>query len=331
MTAQKTFINSFSYIRIFACLAIVFLHSLFAGGIYYADTLTDSQEIVSKVLENLQMWAVPCFLMVTGALLLNPDKELTIPKLKGYIMKIVWALLFFTFLFQIFEYFFEGDSGIFLNWIQKLFSGESWAHMWYLYLMLGLYLMMPFYKLIVNHASDRMILILVTIIVVFVSILPISECFGISTGFYIPTSIVYPVYLFLGWYLYKNPPSIKWGLALFIIPTILIILLSIWLPEEFNDLFAYKSILVIMQTCGVFVVLNKVPFKEREWIKTLDKCTFGIYLIHMIFIRMVLKWIGYDPYNSVWVLNYLVMAVLFFAVSYGITYGIRYVSKGKLL
>ena len=331
MTTQKTFINSFSYIRIFACLCIVLLHSLFAGSIYFEDTITPGQLTGSMVIENLQMWAVPCFLMITGALLLNPEKELTFEKLKGYILKMVWALLFFTFLFQLFEYFFEADTGIFLNWIQKLFSGESWAHMWYLYLMLGLYLMMPFYKLIVNHASDKMILALVTIIVVFVSILPISECFGISTGFYIPTSIIYPVYLFLGWYLFKNPPSAAWGAVLFAVPTVLIIVLTIVLPEQFADLFAYKSILVVMQTSGIFVLLNKVPFKEREWIKTLDKCTFGIYLIHMIFIRMVLKWIGYDPYNSLWVINYLVMTVLFFVVSYGITYCIRYFSKGKLL
>lgn len=152
---QKTYIKQFPYIRIFACFAIVVLHTLFASNAYYDGLITGTEKLVTQTAENMLMWAVPCFLMITGALLLDENKNLTGKKIFKYTRRMVISLLVFTLLFQILDYSTGFRKTLFTGWLYRLFTGQSWAHMWYLYLMIGLYLMMPFYKMVADHATDR--------------------------------------------------------------------------------------------------------------------------------------------------------------------------------
>ena len=193
MTMQQSTIKSFPYIRVIACFAIVILHTLFASVVYYEKSMTDTQFLIESVFQNLLMWAVPCFLMITGALLLNPEKEVSWKKIGKYIFRVALALVFFTLLFEVIDHIFGTKGNIFTNWLYKLYTGQSWAHMWYLYLLIGLYLMVPFYKMITKNASLNQIGILILIIVFFVSVLPlVDNVTKLQTSFYIPTSIIYP-------------------------------------------------------------------------------------------------------------------------------------------
>lgn len=96
------------------------------------------------------MWAVPCFVMVTGALLLDPARNVTYTKLfRKYIPRMVIALLLFSVVFELLDTRLGGKKiGVrtFLDGIKNAVLGQSWRHMWYLYLMIALYLMMQFYR-----------------------------------------------------------------------------------------------------------------------------------------------------------------------------------------
>ena len=64
---------------------------------------------------------------------------------------------------------------------------------------------------------------------------------------------------------------------------------------------------------------------------SLDDCSFGIYLIHMIGVRAVMKWAGFDPYSNYPVLSFIGMVIAFFIGAYIITYFIRKIPKLNLL
>ena len=50
------------------------------------------------------MWAVPCFVMVTGALLLDENREVSFDKLfNKYILRVLGALVVFSMVFRIFD------------------------------------------------------------------------------------------------------------------------------------------------------------------------------------------------------------------------------------
>ncbi len=324
---RGTSIKQFPFIRIIACFGVVLLHTLFASNVYFADQMTKTDLLVTATAENLLMWTVPCFLMITGALLLNPEKELPFSKTVRYTKRMVIALLVFTLIFQIFDFLMTEDTSIFKQWLYELVTGGSWAHVWYLYLMIGLYLMMPFYKMITKSASDRQIGALIVILIGFISLLPLIKVFGIQPGFYIPTGVIYPVYLFLGYALMKKPLPKTAGWLLTVIPTVCLGLLTCWyhttgtslyIGDIEYELFGYQSIFVILQTVGIFSLLSQMKVPQSRFADTVDQCTFGIYLIHMIFIHLTMKWCGFNPYQFTYLI-FVAMSVAFFAAALLIT------------
>ncbi|MBE6041303.1 MAG: hypothetical protein E7220_02135 [Clostridiales bacterium] len=331
MTRQTSIdkhISQFSWIRVIACFAIVVLHTVNSGYVYYADNLGPGEAAASRITVALLMWAVPCFLMVTGALLLDPEKEITAKKLFGkYIRRVLLALIAFSFLFQVLSYIAGENTSIFGPWLSALLQCKGWPHMWYLYLMTGLYLMMPFYKMITERASDRMLWYLIGLIVLFTSLAPIAGIFGKESGFYIPTSVIYPAYLFVGYMLHRKNIRAHYAVILMIVSTALIIAASVYDKSasggtDLSHLTGYASPFVVMQSAALFSLMERIKTPAGELLKSMDSCTFGIYLIHMIGCRLVMKWMGFDPYGF-GPFGFAGLAVVFFLLSYVITWVLR--------
>ena len=345
---RRTDIDSFYWIRIVSCFAIVLLHSLFASNVYFEETITDGELLWSSAAENLLMWAVPCFLMVTGALLLDPERDIPASRVYGkYLKRVVLALLVFTLIFQVLGYLMEGEQTIIRGWLSDLFLGHSWAHMWYLYLMIGIYLMMPFYRMIVRSATGMLDLLLV-LIFVFTSVTSLFRAFGVEPAFYIPTTVVYPLYIFAGYRLYQKPLPAWSAAVLTVLCSAAIVALTVMRyrtgvltdvaemlsgsgdAAELDYLFDYYSPLVVLQSAGLFSLACRIPAAAGSFIKTLDSCTFGIYLIHMIGIHAVMKWAGFDPY-SYGPFAFALMALLLFGASFAVTWIIRRIPGEELL
>ncbi|MCQ2512339.1 MAG: acyltransferase family protein, partial [Lachnospiraceae bacterium] len=64
--------NRYSYIRSLACIGIVFLHMIYGAVTIYGGDAAELPRNISWIVVNNLYWAVPCFVMVTGALLLDP-------------------------------------------------------------------------------------------------------------------------------------------------------------------------------------------------------------------------------------------------------------------
>lgn len=328
--------------RIIACFGIVVLHTLFSSKVYF-NNLTENNYMLIDIFQNLLMWAVPFFLMITGALLLNPEKELGKERLIKYLLRVGIALIVFTLIYQLLDSIYEPGSFDFVEvlkqWGYKLLTGRSWAPTWYLYLMIGLYLMIPFYKMITKHASMKWIAALIVVLIVFVSIIPLIKIKGEPLGFYIPTSIIYPCYLFLGYYIFNNKIP-KWIYALlFVVGTAVIIFTTFTKFMELSNFkddlsIGYENIFVIMQAVGLFGLLKDIKLKVGKVAEYFDKATFGIYLIHIILIKMILKWLGFNPYEvsaNWWIFIVLGIDLAIFVLSFGVTTFIRIISKDKLL
>lgn len=305
-------INSFSYIRAVSCIAIIVLHTSYAAIVVYGGELGKFSYIASRVAEYGMMWAVPCFVMVTGALLLDVDRKIPLKKLfQKYIVRIFAALAIFTLILRIVDMFLDGEpfgGYIFIEGFSEMFTGTSWAYLWYLYLLLGLYFLMPFYKKIVQYSTDTELKYLLGIYVIFLSALPILQIWNINCGFYIHVSTIYPFFLFCGYVIYKEIWQIKlWCAVLMTVAAtgaMTIITIVRWSRniQGLDVLLGYSSIFVIMQAVGIFTVIIKIKVSGLAWLKKLlmkiDECSFGIYLIHMIFIKVLLNYVGFNPYKT---------------------------------
>ena len=364
----KKTIYYLSYVRAVACIAIVILHTVDAAVLLYGDKVSAEVRTASLSVVYCMMWAVPCFVMVTGALLLNKNRTVTLKDVFcKYILRILIALVFFSLLFALFESLMDKDgsgAGFLVTGLRNVVTGSGWAHMWYLYLLIGLYLLLVFYRAVANHISTKEYKYLLLIYFIFLSILPLFGMMQTKVGFYIHVSTIYPFYLFAGYALAEKKLSIPTPIGIILLLFGAGGLVGSALLEQANtemvaagNLLTYSSAFVVALSLAVFSLIKKLGERKQpeaevsaaassetadakaaahseaagKPVKTpglfgrlllaLDGCSFGIYLIHMIFVRLVLRYLRINPFrSSVAFLVFAGLVILNLLLSWGITW-----------
>lgn len=72
----------------------------------------------------------------------------------------VTVLLTFGFAFAWLEIIFDQESFRLFQIpkaLLRVLTGDTWAHMWYIYCLIGIYVLLPMYKIIAEKASDEQI------------------------------------------------------------------------------------------------------------------------------------------------------------------------------
>lgn len=103
--------------------------------------------------------AVPIFLMVTGALMLDPERELSLKKLWiRNIPRLLAALLFWAFAYQLYRLVFVShfltSEGI-IQAVKDTLLFHHEEHLYYLHIALLVYALLPALRLIAAHADRR--------------------------------------------------------------------------------------------------------------------------------------------------------------------------------
>lgn len=331
MNGAKQIIG-YRYLRALACIAVIIMHTVNSAEILYRDSLGVTQIGCSLAVVYIMMWAVPCFLMVTGALLLNPKREMSLKKIGGkYLFRVGVALVLCVVCFRLFDALMNGEAfsvAIFGEMLNKLVTGTSWAHLWYLYLLIGIYLLLPFYRMIAAHCKPAVMKYLLIVLFVFLSLLPLLKMFGWEPAFTLHLESIFPLYVFLGYAVSRDIFRLKktWAWLVLIIGTALTVLftaLRYGVEIEALDglLTSYGSFCVLLQSWGIFsLCLTAKGSGNRIWQKILlfiDENCFGIYLLHMVWIRLVLRYWAINPYEiGIWffpvfiILNLAVTALI---------------------
>lgn len=318
---KKKNIN-FEYIRALSVLAVITIHTVYSALLQFGEGQTIGDRILYRCIMNVMWWAVPCFLMMTGSLLLDINREISMKKLYGkYILRMLVVLFTFGWAFSWLELFFESREISYNQILQALYNviiGKTWAHMWYIYCLLGLYVLLPLYKLIAEYASDAQMKYILAILFLFESLFRLSKLFGIELGFYCHINTIYPFWLFMGvaWNRGFFRRNLRFNEVLVMISSGLLVFASI-LVEVFdislNSLFGYDSVLVVVQAIGLFSMFNSMKIKGKlgRVLSEIGEKSFGIYLIHMFFINLAYKLFQINPFR----IDYAMGAVLLIGIN----------------
>lgn len=126
-------------IRVFACLMVILLHS--ASGHIFIDAI---DKYYYTFINGVTRPCVPLFFMITGALIL-PSELSMFEFYKKRIPRIAYPLLFWAAIYAFF-YFVISDQSISDFFRKNPFSfpfhGEG--ILWYLYMLIGIYFIIPF-------------------------------------------------------------------------------------------------------------------------------------------------------------------------------------------
>ena len=137
-------------LRVLATCAVVLMHVLTgATDVTDASGMPEYRGLLLSVMD-LVTWCVPVFLLISGYLFLHPERELTYPvMMKKYCRRIALAILLFGVPYACLELVVTERTfriGMIPEAVMMTLRGNTWSHMWYLYLILFLYLITPLLK-----------------------------------------------------------------------------------------------------------------------------------------------------------------------------------------
>ena len=82
---------------------------------------------------------------------------------------------------------------------------------------------------------------------------------------------------------------------------------------------------------GIFLFIYQANFKRNKIILEISKYSWGIYLIHPLFINITLKVLKIDLLSGMLYLNLFIFAVIIFAISFLTTYILRKITMIKYI
>lgn len=296
-------------LRVAATCAVVLMHTV-TGVMDITDMGQYPLEYrVFLIAMDLICWSVPVFVMISGYLFLNPAREITFGKmLTKYCRRIVLALFLFGVPYACLEQI-AGEhafrAGMLWNGVRMVLRGESWAHMWYLYLILVLYLLTPAIKWLLARVPRWTVYALTAVLAVWGSILPwLDNLFSWEYFVALPDGAIYFFYYLCG-YLFAT--GRKSGISRRI-PEGGALLLALGmvlsrLPGNYELRMAYNyPFTVALALCLFAGGLARSREKKEEsgqkyaafWIGTAE-LTFAVYLIHPFFLNLLYKFLHVTP------------------------------------
>ena len=296
--------NYVEWLRVISMIAVVFTHIGSTAHTDFSETYYGSYGgVLFQSIVYISHFAVPIFLMISGALLLNPEKEITVEKvLKKYVLRYFWILLIFGWGYAYAELLFDSKrfylKDVLMSFVNML-QGKSWAHMWYMYMLIGLMLILPLLRAIVKACNDKEKNYLIIVLIVFTSVIPTLTAFtGFSLGISFPISSVYVCYFLLGYVLdNKEIPITKLLVGLSLLCAIILIITAYF--NIMNDAEVpfgfYNSPVIMCFSVLIFCIVKEKITITNRFVVFLSNVSFGVYLIDMVWINLAFKVLKVNP------------------------------------
>lgn len=322
---MKTHIVYFDILRVLSIFAVVVLHV--AGDLFFNNHPNSFSWEMANMYNGLTRWSVPVFVMISGALFLNPKRNVSLPQIYSKnIFHLAFILVLWSLFYTVLNFALNPSGRNPLNLIEGLVLGEF--HLWFLYMLLGLYILVP----LLRPICEKDILMRYFLILSFVfSFLPsfifmveiglnlafphpiFSESFKIlktllekKINFHF--ALGYTSYFVLGYYVYKNtlsPITRKILYVLGLAGCIAPILFGQFISQKAIFIFDFytesnTSLPILFTSLAIFV------FAKQHWYSATPKLTkffhyiskrvLGIYLIHVAILNSFSHF--FDPFHT---------------------------------
>lgn len=287
---MKEKLSYISILRIIATIAVIAIHA--SSGYLNSTDIAGFDWQYANIINSFTRFSVPIFVMLSGALLLTKEEN-TGFFYKKRLLKICYPFIFWTivYIFYNTDVLDLSTNELVATLIYRFKNGAN-AHLWYLYMIIGLYLAIPFLQKIVQHATIRELEIF--LVLWFITLFIFNKHFPT----YLPKLDVtffssYTGYLILGYYLrIKDFNSLKWwSLAIFIASgTSYFTYVMSWKVHEFRPLlYGYLSpnTVLIASSLFIFVKSTSSDLKLPKWAAWIDQYSFGVYLCHILILNYV--------------------------------------------
>lgn len=332
------------YLRLVATFAVVFIHV--AASNWSNVDVNGIQWQVFNIYDSLVRWGVPIFVMISGALFLNRDVPIKNIYSK-YVLRMVIAFVSWSLFYAILttDTFQHGLIYSLKSHIGTLVTGHY--HMWFVLMIIGLYMCIPFMKKIVSDETVMKYFLKLSFIFAFLIpwVLKIVNDFVGSNNSMIQKMVTtidsnlmnmglsmvlgYSFYFILGYYLdrieIKKDVRVMIyvaGILGFIFTVVADAGLSIKTQVANSNYYGNFEVNVLLEVIAVHTLFKYHTFqneKVNQFVVVLSKFGFGAYLIHTFIIESMAAILHFDTLSmNAWI-SVPLISIIVFGVSMGVS------------
>lgn len=293
--------------RVIATWCVILVH-VAADVITEWGVLSKDWWWTANIYDSLARGAVAVFIMLSGALLLSKTESYLDFFRKRFdkilIPFFAWSLFYLLWR----QHFYEPSLGP-AEMLRRFATDRVYFHLWFLYVLTGLYLITPVLRVLVAHASKKDLVYFLALCFIVSFCLPFAETLSGLLGH--PFHIKLPMepvqgfigYFVLGYFIRKYVPekAVPAAGALWIVSLLVCLFGTAWVCQRttsFSPLFYDNMAPNIALYAAAFFILmkhasprleRKMTVGRRRMTTLVAKASFGIYLIHPMFIDILIR------------------------------------------
>jgi surface polysaccharide O-acyltransferase-like enzyme len=292
------------FARVFSVFAVVLLHT--AAASLTIETIGSGGWWAGNLYDSLTRWCVPVFVMISGALLLREDSTENIQVFyRKRLKKVLIPLVAWTFIYLLIDSIIQvtiqnrSITQVAKSNIISIASGRPYYHLWYLYMLVPLYLSTPFINMVIKSCKRNILWVLTFVITLMAALQFLSNTLVGARPLTLPINwfISYIPYFLAGYMISRSrfKPALLVSALVFSVSVAVTAFGTYFLFNRTKDFgesqyfYNYFSVTVFPMSLSVFYIFKAAQGLRPPsiFLEKLAMLTFGVYLIHPIFINVL--------------------------------------------
>lgn len=339
-------ISYFDGLRVIACLMVITIH-VFEILLWNYSSMSTSTKVIDAVFVGISRAGVGLFFMISGALMISKDKNLSIEYVFKYrFLKIVKLIVVSKVIYLLLGTLIYHNQDFSLIELINGFTNNDDIYgtgaLWFLYVLAGLYLCLPL-LVALKHKSEKYLLYLVALVLLNVYLKELLDyLFDIKFIFEVPMATSFLGIFILGYLLNKAELSKKMAnliIGVGFIAMLTIIVVTFQKSAEANklntELWNDLNLLTLLMCSGIFVFAKNSrvfdAFSKRTLISYLSGLTLIVYVVHYFVLKFNLRkafnWDIFDMHTRHFIVLWGVTVIISFLIAVIVTKLVQFTKR----
>lgn len=277
---------SIDTLRTIATLLVILIHVSAGYVITGKNDLTfDTSFWIGNIIDSFSRICVPLFVLMSGMFLVGRNETFKQSYQKSA-SRILIPLIFWTIIYTLYSFITSliANNPIDIkSLLASIILGRPYYHMWYLFMIIGLYLITPILNNSISYVERNTLWTVAILLLLFGMLNSSYDKILKNNVSFIIWFINYLGYFILGYLIKDSKKSFSFFAlsSAYIISSILIAVLSLYTIKNYDSLYFYGYLtpFVIIGSLSFYKFFHQLKL-ERNVLSKMSHLTLGIYLIH---------------------------------------------------